>query len=262
MARKSSQRIRKYEIPNLKKAFEALEQISSVHGGLTFPQLLERISCNKTSFFRILMTLEEIGYITKNLKTDAYTISRKILPIAYSSLCDANLVEESIDIMRKLRDETSETTMLGAFIDNECVMISQETGSHPFNFTGKIGMTSLLHASAPGKALLSSISQEELQNLLPKLNFEKCATNTITDPKILQDSLKEFAKLGYASDESEAVDGVNCVASTIYNQNKTPVAVIWITGPSSRIKPENFEKLGELVKQSALNISKRLGFNQ
>lgn len=266
MARKTAstktKKTNKYEIPNLKKAFEALEQISSVHGGLTFPQLLERISCNKTSFFRILLTLEGIGYIRKNPETDAYTVSRKILPLAYSSLCDANLIEESVHTMRELRDLTGETVMLGAFIDSECVMICQETGTHPFNFTGTLGMTSPMHASAPGKALLSAIDEAEADKILSESELKKCASNTITSAKILKPKLSEYAQKGYAYDESEAVDGVNCVASAIYDAHKTPVAVIWITGPSSRIKAEDFESLGKSVKEAALSISRRMGLNK
>ncbi len=263
MARKTSsktKRLNKYEIPNLKKAFEALEHISSVHGGLTFPKLLEKVSCNKTSFFRILLTLEEIGYIRKNPETDAYTISRKILPIAHSTLCDTNLIEESQDIMRSLRDITTETTMLGAFIDRECIMISQETGSHPFNFTGKIGMPSPLYASAPGKAILSALPEDEANTLLKNTPLKKCASKTITNVNLLKKTLKIYAKKGYAYDESEAVDGVNCVASAIYDAHKNPIAALWITGPANRISPNNFDKLGKLVKKSALEISTRLGY--
>ena len=54
---------KRYEIPNLRKAFEILEILSEERGGITFPEMLEKIKCNKTSLFRILMTLENMGYL-------------------------------------------------------------------------------------------------------------------------------------------------------------------------------------------------------
>lgn len=51
--------------------------------------------------------------------------------------------------------------MLGAYLNGECVMISQESGEHPFNFMGKLGMTSPLHASAPGKRFSPQCPKEK-----------------------------------------------------------------------------------------------------
>ncbi|MBR4597944.1 MAG: IclR family transcriptional regulator [Opitutales bacterium] len=249
-----------YEIPNLRKAFEILEMLSETKDGITFPSLLEKTGCNKTSLFRILMTLETMGYLRKNPETDAFSISRKMLSLAYSSLCDANIIDESIDVVRALRDEIGETTMLGALLENECIMIAQEYGLSPFNFIGKLGMKSPLHASAPGKALLSALPEADLQKILGNLTLEKCAKNTITSKDELLNKLKEYSAKKYACDVSEAVDGVNCVASAIFDSHSYPVAVIWITGPANRILEEKFEELGEKVKAAAQKISERLGY--
>lgn len=249
----------RYSIPNLKKAFEVLETLSESAEGMTFPQLLEKISCNKTSLFRILLTIEEAGYIRKNAETDNYFISRKILSLAYSSLCDANLIEESMDLIRNLRDETSETTMLGVLLDNECVMIAQEYGAHAFNFTGKLGMKSPLHSSAPGKALLAALPAKEQANALSAIKLTKYAENTITNVDELKAELEKISKKNYSTDASEAVNGVNCVASTIYDNHSYPVAVIWITAPANRLLEKDFEKLGAKVRETANAISERLG---
>lgn len=249
-----------YRIPNLEKAFAALEAIAAARGGLAFPQLLEKVACNKTSLFRISLTLEKIGYIRKNRETGAYSITKKILPLAYSSLCDANLVEESLPVMRRLRDSTGETAMLGAYLNGECVMISQEGGEHPFNFMGRLGMTSPLHASAPGKAILATMPAGERRKIAARLNLEKFAKNTITDSAELLRALEECEKKGYSTDESEAVDGVNCVAAAIFDRHGFPAAALWITAPAGRIDPKDFPKLGELVKAAAAEISENLGY--
>lgn len=228
--------------------------------GLAFPQLLEKVACNKTSLFRIVLTLEKIGYIRKNRETGTYSITKKILPLAYSSLCDANLVEESLPVMRRIRDTTGETVMLGAYLNGECVMISQESGEHPFNFMGKLGMTSPLHASAPGKAILAAMSKGERLKTVAGLKLEKLAKNTITDSAELLRALGECEKNGYSTDESEAVDGVNCVSAAIFDRHGFPAAALWITAPAGRIDPKDFPGLGGIVKASAAEISENLGY--
>lgn len=249
-----------YMIPNLEKALAVLEAAAATRGGLAFPQLLEKVSCNKTSLFRIVFTLEKTGYIRKNRETGAYSVTKKILPLAYSSLCDANLVEESLPVMRRIRDITGETAMLGAYLDGECVMISQEAGEHPFNFMGRLGMTSPLHASAPGKAILSAMPESERRNTVARLKLEKFAKNTITGAPELLRALGECERNGYSTDESEAVDGVNCVAAPIFDRHGAPAAALWITAPAGRIDPKDFPRLGELVKTAAAEISENLGY--
>lgn len=251
---------KRYEIPNLRKAFELLEMLSEERDGITFPIMLENIKCNKTSLFRILMTLENMGYLRKNAENDAFSISRKILSLAYPVLCDANIIQESLDVVHSLRDEIGETTMLGVLLDNECVMVEQEYGLSSFNFIGKIGMKSPLHASAPGKALLSALPKAELEKILPKLNFEKFAKNTVSNIEQLNRQIEKFSQLKYAYDASEAIDGVNCVAAPIFDLHANPVAVIWITGPAHRVLESEFDTLGKKVLQSAMKISERLGY--
>ena len=253
---------KRYVIPNLKKAFELMEILSKSPDGITFPQMLERMHCNKTSLFRILMTIEDMGYVRKSAETDAYSVSRKILSLAYAALCDRSLIGESMDVLRRLRDLTSETTMLGVLLDDECVMIEQEYGLHPFNFTGKLGMKSPLHASAPGKALLAALPEEECRRILSRITLTKNAANTITTIPGLERELEKISAKGYSSDESEAVDGVNCVAAAIRNTHGYPVAVIWITGPSNRVLAGEFELLGKRLRESAEIVSERLGYTK
>lgn len=249
----------RYTIPNLQKAFEVLEVLSDFNGA-TFPRLLENIQCNKTSLFRILCTLEEAGYLRKNPETDAYCVSRKILKIANSALCEPNIAKESMDVLRSLRDGTSETVMLGVPLGGECVMIAQEPGLYSFNFTGRLGMTSPMHASAPGKALLAALPQCERRQAVASLTLGRFAANTITDAGALLEELDGISARGYATDSSEAVDGVNCVAAAVFGETGRPAATIWITGPAGRIAPSEFGRIGAMLVKSAGEISSRLGF--
>ena len=115
-------------------------------------------------------------------------------------------------------------------------------------------------ASAPGKAILAAMPAGERRKIAARLNLEKFAKNTITDSAELLRALEECEKKGYSTDESEAVDGVNCVAAAIFDRHGFPAAALWITAPAGRIDPKDFPKLGELVKAAAAEISENLGY--
>ena len=84
---------------------------------------------------------------------------------------------------------------------------------------------------------------------------------------VIMQAKKEFRKVlssvaeqGYAIDHGEDIDGINCIGAPILNEYGYPVAAIWISAPSGRLKSEDFIEKGQIVKQYAAIISEKLGF--
>ena len=68
-----------------------------------------------------------------------------------------------------------------------------------------------------------------------------------------------FRACGYSIDQEEHVTGLNCIASAVYDDVGSVVAAISISGPASRLTPDRFVSQGELVRETARNISTALG---
>ena len=84
---------------------------------------------------------------------------------------------------------------------------------------------------------------------------------TITNKFLFLKVLETVRRKGYAIDCAEEIEGVHCIGSPILNIHGYPVAAIWITGPSSRVREKDFDEIGEIVKKHAMHISKILGYN-
>lgn len=248
-----------YIIPNLRRAFEILDRIAKGANGVSYMELLAEFKCSKTTLFRILATLEDSGYVSTSQEGGFYFLSRKIINLAHAAIGECNIPAESVDLMRTLRDELGETVMLGALHNGECVMLEQEVSLHDFNFCGKLGMCSPLHASAPGKCLLAFLPATAYERELANLSFKKITPNTITNRKALEDELKLIRQRGYSTDDCEAVEALRCVAAPIFDNKNYPAAVLWITGPVARVRVEDFSAIAKKVVAVANSISVRLG---
>ncbi len=75
----------------------------------------------------------------------------------------------------------------------------------------------------------------------------------------LAEGLEQARELGYTVDKEEHVVGLNCIASAIYDDVGSVVAAISISGPSSRLTEDRFVSQGELVRDTARDISTALG---
>ena len=251
-----------YNIPNVERAFAVLEVLAKSPRGAAFMDLLKTTKINKTTLFRILSTLEKTGYVVTSSEGGLFFLSRKIMFLAHSAFEDCNVAVESFEAMRKLRDNVGETVMLGTLIDDACVMVEQEVSLHDFNFSGKLGMKSPLHASAPGKAFLAFLPEESFARTIAKVDFKRYTPNTICTKEEILREISRIRNQGFSFDNGEVLEGLRCAAAPIFDSKGYPVAVIWITGPSHRIKLSDAPKFGKKVKDAAMEISLRLGFRR
>ncbi|BDD07170.1 IclR family transcriptional regulator [Aureibacter tunicatorum] len=258
----STQEEKQYSVPNLNRALDVIELLTEHTEGLTLTEVQEKLNYPKSSLFRIMSSLNDRNYLLKNDKTGTFSLSKKLLHIGLATLSETSLVEKALNYMRKLRNDTKETVLLGTLDGNEVVLLEQAIGTHPFTFRLSLGKRINLHASAPGKAILSYLPEEERETCLKQIEFEKFNDNTIIDPKQFREELYEVKKLGYALDRAEEYEGVHCVGAPIFNQHGLPIASLWVTAPSVRLSSESFEQVGSQVSQKAMEISKEFGFKK
>ena len=250
----------KYHVPNLERGLKIIELLASHPEGLTTSQITERLDISRNSVFRITATLHDHGYLERDEESKVFQLSNKFLTVGYAALTEQTLVEKALEPMRALRDKLRETVPLGVLHGHEGLIIEEVAGLHPFRFVLEPGKQFLIHTSAPGKAMVAFLPAEEREELLSKIVFKKFNDRTIIDRKSFGKVLEDVRRNGYAVDCAEETEGMHCVGAPIFNRHGYPVAAIWITGPSSRIKVNDFPRIGKEVKRQADRISKSLGY--
>jgi DNA-binding IclR family transcriptional regulator len=227
--------------------------------GLQQSEIAARLSCAKASVFRISMTLMQYGYLVRDEDTKVIRLSRKLMAMGSRTLAEQDLMSTAVDMMKSLRDQVLETVLIGALVDTELVVLGQVLGSHHFKFSVDLGTRLPLHAAAPGKAILSLLPANERDEIIRKLPFIRFNDRTICDAESLKHELAEAAEAGYAVDRGEQLSGIHCIAAPIVNRHGYPIASIWTTGPTERVRRSEFPELGARVAHHARVISARLG---
>jgi DNA-binding IclR family transcriptional regulator len=250
----------KYNIPILAKGMELIELIAQHPRGLTIQEIVNLMGHSKTSIYRIICSLEEMGYLRKDLQTGSFSLTRKMFKIGLSTLGMTTIIEHSYEPMRRLRDKLRETVVLGTLMGTKIVILEQVIGSHHFSFILKPGMGVCLHASAPGKAFLANIDDWERDEILSKIEFPRFTNRTITN---IPDFLLELDRVklcGYGLDMGEELSGVRCIGAPVFNLAGKIAASIWISGPAERLSDESIEEFSSEVVACAREISEKMGF--
>jgi DNA-binding IclR family transcriptional regulator len=250
----------KYHVPNLSRAIKIIELLSEHPEGLNATEITSKIKVPRNSVFRITQTLLEHGYLIRDEETKTFQLSQKLLTLGYAALSEQSLIEKSLAVMRKLRDQYKETVPLGILHGSEGLVVEEVQGLHSFRFVLEPGRRFHLHTAAPGKAMLAFLPDDEQDALIKKIRFKKYSTNTITEKDLFRKELRKIRRKGYAVDHAEEIQGMHCVGAPIFNRTGYPIAAIWITGPAQRILEKDFSQIGEAVKKGTMRISQSLGY--
>ena len=249
----------RYQVPNLDRALSVVELLSGQPQGLNVSEIAEQLGIPKNSAFRISVTLENRGYLGRNEVTKRYRLTPKFLMLGASMVSEDNLFEKSIDVMRRLRDITKETVLLGVMLGDEGVVLDHTPGLHRFRFEVDPGTRFHLHTAAPGKAMLAALPPAESKVLVKSMAMPRFTENTITDRKVFAEHLEGVRERGYGFDLGEELEGQYCVGAAVVDAKGYPIASLWITAPSSRLPDGELDAVGQQVKAHADEVSARFG---
>lgn len=170
------------------------------------------------------------------------------------------IVLKAIDILRSLNEKLGETTGLGSLAEDRTtgVVLAASDGLAGFSFHIDAGYRFPLHASAPGKVLLAYLPPAERDAILAKLDFKQFTPSTITEVEDFKAELEHGMAKGFAIDVAEHIEGCHCVGVPVFNEAREVVAAIWTTGPSSQLPLRNFNRVADVLKNGAQELSQRL----
>jgi DNA-binding IclR family transcriptional regulator len=245
------------QVPALTRGLAMLELLAALPAGATLSELAAELGISPASAFRLAGALEDSGYLRRDEKTKRFAVTQKLMLLGQPHSGSRSLVECAIESMRRVLQATGETTQLCCHTEAHCVVIEQLPALHPFKYIVDLGSRPPAYCCAPGKAMLAFLPDDELEAILPKIEFERHTAHTITNRKELLVELERVRACGYGLDRGEHFDGIHCVAAPVLDRHGYPIAAITIAGPAARIPESRFEEYGKLIATAARETARR-----
>ncbi len=250
----------KYDVPSLKTGFQILENLSYHPCGRVLTDIATDLGCPVSSAYRITMALEDMGLVSRDPETKQIRMTNKLLLIGQRAITETNMVEQSLDIMRELRDHVVDTVLIGVREGTEIIVLDEVIGTRMFCFVSKLGYRVSAYCSAPGKAILAFLPEEEREAVIAATKFVQFNERTITSKEKLRRELTRVAEQGYAFDDGEQFEGIYCIGAPVFDRSGYPATAVWVTGLMMNIDRASIPEIGAVVKAHADRISARLGF--
>jgi IclR family transcriptional regulator, KDG regulon repressor len=226
---------------------------------ITLGELVATTRLVKSSVFRILYTLIELGYVEKDGR-GRYLLTPQWTKIARTRRPNVDLVRLSAPLIGGLLGLFHETVNLGVLEQGEVLYIHVLESPHAFRLAAHAGMRSPVHSTALGKCLLCKLSTEALEAILRRHPLRALTKRTVRDRASLLRELRRVRERGYAVDAGEDSPGARCIAAPITDGTGRVVAAISISGPASRIHRGRDREMSTALMEVCAQISKRLSF--
>ncbi len=232
-----------------------LKVVESFNGQreVSLGELASRTRMIKSSVFRILYTLVQLGYAEKDTQ-GRYSLTSRWENLCLGAQPTRELIRLSGPLMTVLLNRFKETVNLGVIDGGDVLYIHVIESPYAFRLAAHAGMRSPLFSTALGKCLLSHLLEEQVDAILQKYPIQHLTDHTVRDSAAFKRELGRVREHGFAVDNGEDSSGARCVAAPIFNAAGEVVAAISISGPAGRI---NHKRDGELA-QSLMDTCRRI----
>lgn len=247
-------------VPAVNKALDILEAITgSRDGWMGVSELSQLLDMPKSTIHSILNTMRVRGYIEQDPVTRKYGLGVRHVELGSAYRARAQPFELFPTIARQINRECDETVYLAVLDGKDVVYLAKVESSLPLRMAAREGTRFPAHLTALGKSLLSGLTDDELDALYDEGALPARTANSIAILSELKAQLAEVRARRYSRDQRESTEDVECVAAPVQDATGQVIAAISIALPSSRMTPERFEKLRDLILAGAAEISHRLG---
>lgn len=245
-------------IKSLDRAMAVLEHLSRLPG-VPLSALAEDLGQSPATLYRVLVTLERRGLVEFDGAAQLWFVGAGAYVIGARFLHRTNLVERARPVLRRLMEETGETANLGIAQGGSVLFVSQVETLASIRAFFPPGTLSPMHASGIGKALLSRMEAGALADRLSRAPLERFTEFTLCDPDTLRSELAEARARGWALDNEEKTLGMRCIAAPVLDAYGEAAAGISVSGPTSRISPQEVDGLARAVTAAAEDLTRAIG---
>jgi DNA-binding IclR family transcriptional regulator len=246
---------------SVRRALTIVDYLSehATPAGLTLTELADGLAMNKSTLLRLLAVLQEFDLIERDARGECYRLGLRPLHWAEACLASMQIRRIAAPFLLDLMETTRETIHLVTYENGRVVYIDKVDSPHTLRIVSRVGMHMPAYSTAVGKALLAYLPTAAFDEVVTR-GLAPRTPRTLTSPQTLQRELEVVRQRGYALDDEENELEVRCAAAPVFDHLGNATAAVSISGPIHRVSLERLGQLGLQARQTAEQISARLGF--
>jgi DNA-binding IclR family transcriptional regulator len=226
------------------------------HGARSHADVVRATNLSRTTAHRLLKSLETHGFV-EYVGGRGYRLGSRLLRLGASSLREPSLRDAAHGALERLAAVTGESAQLFVMSAGERVCVDSVPSSNELRTIVEVGAVLPVTAGSAGKVFMAWMPEAGREAFVRQ-------ARTLTDRtpvgERLERQLATARRQGWIGSAGERQAGVGSVSAPVLGPLGELVAVVSISGPTSRIGSISAKRYAPAVVTAAREIERALGF--
>ena len=220
-------------IKSVKAAFRIVELLHDAEAA-TATEVSEELDLPLSTAHVYLKTLVETGYVVR--EEQRYRIGLRFLHQGGFARHELRIYQAAKNEITRLSAETEEVANLGVEENGQRVLLQKAEAPKGVYDNPPVGQFTNMHWTSLGKAMLSTMSAEEVERIVDVHGLPQATEHTITSLDALREELQAIRDRGYSVEDQERRQGIRAIGVPIETSDtEAPPCAISVSGPRNRV---------------------------
>lgn len=224
---------RSESVKSLARGLSVLRALSAADGSLTISEVAERTSLSRATARRLLLTLQELGYVTSTRRD--FSLTSLVAELAKPPAESADPWESARPYLQSLSDRFGESASIAVLDGTEIRYVARTPARRLLTLAIRVGSRLPAHATSIGRVLLAFLPDAELEAFFSRWASARSTDQSAIDEPELRAVLGEVRCRGWVIVDQELEKGLCSVAAPMVDSSGRVSAALAIDAHSDRI---------------------------
>jgi IclR family acetate operon transcriptional repressor len=240
-------------VQSVTRAFDLLEQLADASGVMGLSDLSAKLELPVPTIHRLMRTLVSHGFAYQ-LPSRQYALGPRLIRLG--AIATQTTGAWAQPILDALVRDLGETVNMASLESDRMIYVAQAASPHAMRMFTEIGRRVYCHCTGVGKAVLATLSDDQVRAMMDRVGMPSQTDRTLTDIDSLLGNLSLIRRRGYAIDEGEQELGVRCYSVAV--PNATVPTAMSVSGPAVRMTPELRERAIPRLQEAVRSLAEAL----
>jgi IclR family KDG regulon transcriptional repressor len=243
-------------VPAVDKCISILTLMAEEKRPFGFNEIVKTLGLNKSTVFNILHTLNDLDVLEKG-PDGFFRLGPRLFILGNAAAGGSEMIQTVHPYLENINQKFKLSTFFGVLSDKEVIIMDKADSAHRIKVSSEIGMKIPIFAGVAGKALLSQLSESEIEGILSQYTPKRYTSKTITDKAAYKKEILKIKKTGIAYDKEEYIEGLMAVAVPIRTYREELQTAIWAVGLKQEFRKDVMKRIAKFLLNIADEINHR-----
>jgi IclR family pca regulon transcriptional regulator len=237
----------------LARGLEVIRSFDRLHVKQTISQISERTMLARPTVLRLLLTLEELGYVRS--QDNHYSLTPKVVDLGMAYVSALGLYGAAKPHMENLSNEVDQTVSLAELDGSDIVYTGRVEVPKIVSVGVTVGARLPSASTALGRVLLAAVPDAELHDVLSTPSLSMFIPRTRFTTEQIRPRLQTVREQGWAESDEDLQYGVQAIAAPLHGEDGQVIAAIGLGTHTSEVGKEIIrERYLPLLLETARSI--------